>query len=212
MDGVATSNGISREWRSLRQAYAERYSESCVKRAIALAASHRARAARLGRTDHFTAWQWLDLCAVFNDRCAVCQEEGPLIVHHVKELSRGGPNSIGNIQPLCNGCHRYMHGGFVDLSAAWWAEQSALMERFRAGQAVRRAASPRGRRGIIIQTIPPQRGVLPLRGFFDSRVRFIVPVTKFSIGWVKAKANIRWFRRGEPYEREEDLEQLTEFE
>ena len=206
------SKATTQTGRLIRRLYVERFSEERVKKAIRLAASHRTRAGRIGRLDHFSAWEWLDLCAGFEFCCSVCREPTSLVAHHVKELSYGGPNSIDNIQPLCLYCHRYMHGGCTDLSAPWWADQDALMRSFWGGQTVRRIGSPRGRRGLLIRTIPPERGPLPLRGFLSSSVRFIIPITKFSVGWVKAKACVRWARSGVFYQKEEYLEGLAAVE
>ncbi len=53
----------------------------------------------------FTAQDWLDLCNRYDNRCLCCGEQKPLTVDHVIPLSKGGTNTIDNIQPLCLSCN-----------------------------------------------------------------------------------------------------------
>lgn len=53
----------------------------------------------------FTREQWLELVKQYDHRCAYCHEQKPLTVDHVKALSRGGSNDIGNIVPACRSCN-----------------------------------------------------------------------------------------------------------
>lgn len=53
----------------------------------------------------FTAQEWLDMCAHYNHRCAMCGEEKPLTIDHIIPRSKKGPNTINNIQPLCAECN-----------------------------------------------------------------------------------------------------------
>lgn len=49
--------------------------------------------------------QWLQLCARYNFCCANCGKFKPLTKDHIKPVSKGGSNSIKNIQPLCKSCN-----------------------------------------------------------------------------------------------------------
>ena len=53
----------------------------------------------------YTPSQWASLCAEYDNRCACCGEEKSLTVDHIIPVSRGGRNSIENIQPLCRSCN-----------------------------------------------------------------------------------------------------------
>lgn len=53
----------------------------------------------------FTPQEWLEMCARHNHRCAACGEKKPLTVDHVVPLSKGGTNTIDNLQPLCLPCN-----------------------------------------------------------------------------------------------------------
>lgn len=46
--------------------------------------------------------------------CESCGEDGkPLHVHHIKELSAGGSNKLGNLICLCEDCHNEIHDGLL---------------------------------------------------------------------------------------------------
>lgn len=68
------------------------------------AAKHRRRA--LERQGHFTAKEWLELVEKYNYTCLCCKATNKrLEADHVIPLSKGGSNSIDNIQPLCAECN-----------------------------------------------------------------------------------------------------------
>ena len=69
---------------------------------------------RSGTQGHFTAAEWRDLCAQHGNRCLRCGAEGSLSVDHVVPISRGGTNTIDNIQPLCLPCNLHKHATTVD--------------------------------------------------------------------------------------------------
>lgn len=52
-----------------------------------------------------TLEQWEQLKARASFRCVKCGEEKPLTKDHIKPLSIGGSDNIGNIQPLCRNCN-----------------------------------------------------------------------------------------------------------
>lgn len=53
----------------------------------------------------FSHSEWVDLCNSYNNRCASCGCDEKLTVDHIIPLSRGGINTIDNIQPLCKKCN-----------------------------------------------------------------------------------------------------------
>lgn len=60
----------------------------------------------------FTAQEWNDLKAHYGNRCLRCgvhESYRKLSVDHVTPLSRGGSNTIDNLQPLCRPCNGWKH-------------------------------------------------------------------------------------------------------
>lgn len=63
------------------------------------------RKAKIKSGGSFTEKDWKDLCGKYDNKCLCCGEEKKLSVDHVIPLSRGGSNTIDNIQPLCVLCN-----------------------------------------------------------------------------------------------------------
>jgi 5-methylcytosine-specific restriction endonuclease McrA len=56
----------------------------------------------------FTSEEWILLKKKYNYTCLCCKQQEPFIVltaDHIIPLSRGGKNSVENIQPLCRQCN-----------------------------------------------------------------------------------------------------------
>lgn len=66
----------------------------------------------------FTEQEWLDLCARYGDLCLCCKEQKLLTVDHVQPLSKGGLNTIDNIQPLCGSCNSRKRDRYIDYRTA----------------------------------------------------------------------------------------------
>ena len=63
---------------------------------------------------NFTDNEWKQLCQKYSCRCLACGEKKPLTVDHVIPLSKGGTNTIENIQPLCKSCNSKKNNKAVD--------------------------------------------------------------------------------------------------
>lgn len=74
----------------------------------AIAATRKRDALKRGAKGTFTAKEWVDLKQKFQYMCLCCKRQEPFIslaADHIVPLSRGGSNSIENIQPLCKSCN-----------------------------------------------------------------------------------------------------------
>jgi len=70
---------------------------------------NRSRAKRRGLKEHFTASELFDLLDRTGYSCAACgvkETSGELSIDHKVPLSRGGTNTIDNIQILCLTCNQ----------------------------------------------------------------------------------------------------------
>lgn len=148
------------EEREQRQAWTQKRGREAWQEAVGQASRHKKRAFQNGLTNHFTAWQWLEMCDRFSFRCPLCRiaegdrypdqsRRGRLRArtgetvrfqpHHRRELSRGGDNTIENILPLCGDCHSVIHDDFpvrLDASPDWLEAQRALCVPFSPGMLV----------------------------------------------------------------------------
>lgn len=65
--------------------------------------NHRRRVSIKGE---FSAQEWKELCEKYDNRCLCCGEKKALEIDHVLPVSKGGANTIDNLQPLCVSCNR----------------------------------------------------------------------------------------------------------
>lgn len=72
------------------------------------------RRARLDATPGFAGEHWSAMCEFYENTCLCCGKECALAVDHVVPLSKGGPNTIENIQPLCKSCNSRKHAKTID--------------------------------------------------------------------------------------------------
>lgn len=94
------------------RARATRWKQSNPDRVLTI---NRARAARKQNAPgSHTTDQWLYLCMWFGNCCVCCGITDKLTADHVMPLSRGGSNSIDNLQPLCGLCNSRKHTQTVD--------------------------------------------------------------------------------------------------
>lgn len=90
-----------REWERKRLQDPEKFARS---RHSLRQYKHRRRAWAEQRGS-FTRQEWLDLCARYNHKCLACGASEALTADHIVPLSKGGSNTIDNIQPLCWTCN-----------------------------------------------------------------------------------------------------------
>lgn len=68
------------------------------------------RARELNAEGSFTAGEWLDRLAEFNNHCAYCLKPLTAVeIEHMNPLARGGSNNIDNLVPACPPCNRKKH-------------------------------------------------------------------------------------------------------
>ncbi len=73
------------------------------------------RALILSAEGTFTQAQFNQLCASYDNKCLCCGKySNHLTADHVIPISRGGANTIDNIQPLCKSCNSRKHRKTVD--------------------------------------------------------------------------------------------------
>lgn len=102
---------IFRAWYHRDPSHARRLRDESRRRNLEtdLAKSARKRARANGREGKFTAEEWKELKARHGHRCLACRKTEPAIklqADHIVPLTKGGSNSIDNIQPLCGSCNK----------------------------------------------------------------------------------------------------------
>lgn len=68
----------------------------------------------------YTATEWRALKKKYGNKCLCCgrsHSQRKLTVDHVIPISKGGPNTIDNIQPLCQPCNSTKHDKTIDYRA-----------------------------------------------------------------------------------------------
>lgn len=83
-------------------------------KAIDFKAKFRRRARKEKVGGIFTKVEFQSLCEGYGNICLCCRQQKPLCADHVIPLSRGGSNSIENIQPLCRSCNCKKHSKTID--------------------------------------------------------------------------------------------------
>ncbi len=153
---------------SARDNYISRYGKDAWTHAVTLASRHRTRATKgYGLTEHFTAMEWLNLCARTEFRCSRCGARDVLVPHHRTALSTHGSNAIGNIKPVCVRCHRLIPipSEKANVGAEWLAAQEAIHQQCPAiGTLVAPPPWIPYRLGVVEGATPPFLGLGPLWG------------------------------------------------
>jgi 5-methylcytosine-specific restriction endonuclease McrA len=75
------------------------------------------RSQKRGNGGRITADEWNALKKHYNYTCLCCKRREPeirLSLDHVIPISKGGPNTIENVQPLCDSCNSKKHAKTID--------------------------------------------------------------------------------------------------
>lgn len=99
-----------------RREYNREYTKAHLEQSNARWSARRAR--KLGNGGSHTAEEWRILKATYDHRCLSCDKQEPdikLTKDHVISIDAGGPDSIENIQPLCQRCNSRKSRGIVDF-------------------------------------------------------------------------------------------------
>lgn len=76
-------------------------------------------AAARARGTH-TADEWGTLLREVDGECPGCRRGFPkLTLDHVRPISKGGSDAIGNLQPLCESCNKSKGPKTVDYLSTW---------------------------------------------------------------------------------------------
>lgn len=84
--------------------------------------SNNRRALKKGNDGTITAQEWQGLKEKFVHTCLKCGRREPeiqLTLDHVIPLSKGGTNSIDNVQPLCRSCNCSKGTKHIDYRPRW---------------------------------------------------------------------------------------------
>jgi 5-methylcytosine-specific restriction endonuclease McrA len=110
---IRESQRLSRE-RNKERARASVRRWDCENREQRALIRHNYRIRRCGAPGSHTAKEWDALCAKYDYRCLRCGERVPLTADHIKPLSKGGSDSIDNLQPLCRVCNSWKGIKIID--------------------------------------------------------------------------------------------------
>jgi hypothetical protein len=73
------------------------------------------RARKIGSCGAVSVKEWEELKKKHNNKCLCCgRDDVKLTMDHVIPISKGGPNTIDNIQPLCKSCNCSKHAKHID--------------------------------------------------------------------------------------------------
>lgn len=122
---------LAERQRAWREAHPESYGAIHSKwkaenKDLVNASTHKRRNTIKGAGHHWTAAEWQALKARYGFTCLLCGRKEPdiaLTVDHVVPVSRGGGNTIDNIQPLCKGCNSRKHVNVLDLRTLYESEE-----------------------------------------------------------------------------------------
>lgn len=86
---------------------------------------NRHRARKQGKEGYYTFAEWEELKRFYNYMCLCCKRNEPeikLSEDHIIPISRGGGNTIENIQPLCIGCNKKKFTQTIDYRSNFMRE------------------------------------------------------------------------------------------
>ena len=108
-----TKEEASKRQKEMQHRWYETNKEMCLERAVVLTRNRRSKIKNNGGS--FTLKEWKNLCNKWKDTCLSCGRIGKLSIDHVIPVSKGGNNSIWNIQPLCMPCNSKKGTKIIDF-------------------------------------------------------------------------------------------------
>jgi len=83
-------------------------------RFLRIVGSKNYRNRKRGANGRFTSGEWKELCEKYSHTCLCCKQARKLEADHVVPISKGGMNTIDNIQPLCRSCNARKNNKTID--------------------------------------------------------------------------------------------------
>jgi|SRR5579859_1483807 len=122
------TDGLSGQCRPCRSQARALHRQAYPEMQYATTHNHRARKREAVAT--LTAQEWLDLTSRYDHRCLCCGKQEPeitLTADHIIPVSKGGSNTIMNIQPLCLTCNKRKGSTSTDFRPGNEASQGVAL-------------------------------------------------------------------------------------
>lgn len=75
----------------------------------------------------FTEAEWLELCEKYGSKCLRCgRSDVRLTVDHIVPISKGGANTLDNVQPLCQSCNSRKRDKVIDYRHQFHTPDASL--------------------------------------------------------------------------------------
>lgn len=91
---------------------------------------HEYRAKKSINGGSHTGTEWLKLLRRFNNECLNCGSKERIEKDHIKPISKGGSNSLENLQPLCRSCNAAKNANEKNLIPYFFFKESFMNDIF----------------------------------------------------------------------------------
>lgn len=100
--------------------YSKEYRKTERGKKLRLIAQQNRRALEFGRLERILFDEWEKLKSLYKNICLCCGASNVLLtMDHVVPLSKGGSNTIDNIQPLCQSCNSKKRAKIIDYRISY---------------------------------------------------------------------------------------------
>lgn len=104
----------NRRWRQSNQEKIREWKRNNKERAVVL--QQKRKATQKGNGGSFSVEEWTCLKNMFGNYCLCCgRRDMVLAVDHVIPISKGGKNTVDNLQPLCTSCNSKKRTKIIDF-------------------------------------------------------------------------------------------------